>query len=185
MDIITLAGPRGTGKTTIGKKLATNLGYKFVELDRFMDKVLEEHSGSIEYAKKFGWDEWMKQVHKCVREVLKIYKDKKIVFEVGYGSIYSQFPESEKVAKLLREKTKLFLILPSEDEEASIEILFKRERKRKMWESWSDDKLRRKIREDYLERVSGMKDVVHHTFHVEGDMPEIAARKIEKLIVSG
>ena len=49
-----IIGPRGSGKTTIGKKLAEKTGYQFIDTD----KLIFEHAGMsiADIVKQQGWD---------------------------------------------------------------------------------------------------------------------------------
>lgn len=181
MDIITIVGPRAAGKSTIGKALAKKTGYKFIEMDRLMDAEL--NGKSLEYMFTKGTNEYMKVFHRILKGVLKQYKNKKIVIEGGYGQIHSENDESKHIAKTFQESSKIVLIVPEKDIEASTDILFKRERKRKMWDHFNDVELRDKIRKDLLERISGMEKIAHETVHVEGRSQEEVSTEICKLFL--
>jgi shikimate kinase len=183
MTVITLVGPRGVGKSTVGKELAVFLNYKFIKIDDVMDRyLLEKEGGLSEYAKKYGWAAFMKELHKGVKKVLKKYKDDKIVLEGGYGSICSEFPESKLIARLLKKNTQIVLLIPNKDDEKSISMLFEREREREFWKGWNKEKLRKKVRQDYLERINGMKVAVHYVVYVKKKSPKKIAREIEELL---
>lgn len=181
MGIITIVGPRATGKSVVGKKLARKLGYKFIEIDRFLDEVLEKEGGSWKFLMEHGANAYYEVLHKAVKDLLNLHKDK-IIFEGGYGSIYSEFPESKNIARTLKRKTKIVLLVPEREEEASIQILYKRERARDVWKDMGDEDLREKVRKDYLERIPGMKKIAHHTIHIEGRSPDAVAEEISKFM---
>ncbi len=51
MDTLILIGPMGSGKTTLGKKLAKELGVPFADTDKL---VAKEHGSIVEIFAKFG-----------------------------------------------------------------------------------------------------------------------------------
>ena len=79
---IVLIGFRGTGKSTIGKKLALSLGIKYLSID---DLIRKEFNLSItEIIEKYGWAIFRKKES----EIIKSLKSKKnIVIDTGGGSI--------------------------------------------------------------------------------------------------
>ena len=47
-----------------------------------------------------------------------------------------------------------------------------------------DNDLREKVRQDYLERIPGMKKIAHHTLHIESRSPNKVAEEIGKFLKS-
>jgi shikimate kinase len=58
MNLIFLIGFMGCGKTTLGKKLASRLGYTFIDLDHILEA--QEGMTIAEYFSKFGEDAFRK-----------------------------------------------------------------------------------------------------------------------------
>ena len=65
LGLIFLVGFMGCGKTTLGRKLASRLGYEFMDLDHILEA--KEDMTIAEYFKKFGEDAF----RKLESEVLK------------------------------------------------------------------------------------------------------------------
>lgn len=181
-DIVTLVGPRSVGKSSIGKIMAKSLGWILIDLDEYMNKVLEKDGGIGGFTKKFGWDKYMKILHKELKILLSSLKDKKVVLDCGGGTISSEFPESELNAHLLKRHSKIVLILPHEEEEGGLQILLEREKNRPHFSGRSHKELEEKTRKDYFERVPGMKKFAHEIIHTNEKPPREIAKIIEKLI---
>tara|TARA_Y100000034_G_C6706797_1_gene311995 strand:+ start:69 stop:629 length:561 start_codon:yes stop_codon:yes gene_type:complete len=181
-DIVTLVGPRSVGKSSIGKIMAKSLGWTYIDLDEYMNQILKKDGGIGGFTKKYGWDTYMKVLHKELKKLLSSLKSKKVVLDCGGGTISSEFPESELNAHLLRRHSKIVLILPNEDEEKGLQVLLEREKTRKHFFDWSHDKLKDKTRKDYFERVLGMRNFAHHIIHTNKQPPRKIAKLIEKLI---
>lgn len=66
MGLIFLVGFMGCGKTTMGRKLASTLGYEFIDLDH----ALEAHAGMpiLEYFNTHGEDEFRKLESAILKE---------------------------------------------------------------------------------------------------------------------
>ena len=79
---IVLIGFRGTGKSTVGKKLASLLGVEYVSTD---DLIRQHFNLSItEIIEKYGWDIFRKKES----EIIKSLKSKNnVVIDTGGGSI--------------------------------------------------------------------------------------------------
>jgi shikimate kinase len=77
---IYLIGFMGSGKSTVGKRLALRLNYSYVD----MDKTIEEESGMTirEIFKKKGEDEFRRIEHKLI---LKTVKMNNVVVSTGGG----------------------------------------------------------------------------------------------------
>ena len=183
MAIITLVGPRSVGKSTVGKNLASSLGYKYVNTDEVMDKKWEKQGGIGKYTTKYGWDSYYKQLNNYFRRNLDSFKKEKgVILDCGGGTIYSEFPGSRLNAKLLKGNSKIVLILPDQDLEKGYEILFERERKRPHFKTWDPKKLKSKVVEDYKSRVPGMLEYADHVVHADQNSPEKLAKLIEACV---
>ena len=181
-DIVTLVGPRSVGKSSIGKIMAKSLGWIFIDLDEYMNQVLKNDGGIGGFTDKYGWNAYMKVLHKELKELLTSLKNKKVVLDCGGGTISSEFPESELNAHLLKRHSKIVLILPHEDEERGLQILLEREKTRKHFFDWPIEKIEEKTRKDYFERVPGMEGFAHEIIHTNEKPPKEIAKLIEKLI---
>lgn len=79
-----IIGPRGSGKTTIGKKLAESKGYQFVDTDKL---ILEKAGKTIaEIVEQHGWD-YFRQLE---TDVLKSIMQDKTVVSTGGGLVLAQ-----------------------------------------------------------------------------------------------
>ena len=78
---IYLIGFMGSGKTTIGKKLANKLGFQFVDLDALFEKTLQ--MSILDYFEKFGESEFRKEERKILQ---KSFELSKAVISCGGGT---------------------------------------------------------------------------------------------------
>jgi shikimate kinase len=145
---IILIGPRSVGKSTIGKRLAAKLKLKYFDFDM----VVEHELGDIDnYIKNNEVDSYRKKERKILVESLSKLTCE-FVMSVGGGTVASQLHHiSELNSRDLKNLGKIIYLSPSEDEDRSIELLRKRELKRKGNQSFEHTKklygLRRKIYE--------------------------------------
>lgn len=181
-DIITMVGPRSVGKSTIGKVLAKELGWEFIDLDEYMNAVLKKDGGIGGFTDKYGWQTYMDLLHAELKKLLEIMQGKKLVLDCGGGTISSQFPASAKNAHLLNRRSKIVLILPDENDETNLKLLLERERKRPHFTNYPIDVLEKKVREDYFERLPGMKQFAHEIIHTKLLPPRDVAIIIKKII---
>jgi len=93
MTRIALIGYRGTGKSTIAKLLAKDLGFGLVELDRVIDERAGEKIPEI--VSKFGWEKFRDLETEFLADILK--KDNTI-FDLGGGVV-----EREENRKLIKD----------------------------------------------------------------------------------
>lgn len=78
---LVLIGMPGSGKTTIGKKIAKELNYKFLDMDEFIE---EKHGKTIEDLFSKGEEYFRAEESKCCEEISKI---KTTVISTGGGVI--------------------------------------------------------------------------------------------------
>jgi len=79
---IILGGLRGTGKTMIGKKIATILGYRFVDTDRLIEQKSKMKIAEI--VKDYGWEKFRNMEHEIAKKLSKV---KKTVISTGGGML--------------------------------------------------------------------------------------------------
>lgn len=86
-----IIGPRGSGKTTIGKKLAEKTGYQFIDTD----KLIFEHAGMsiADIVKQQGWD-YFRQLES---QVLASIEPQKAIVSTGGGIILAS--ENQQVMR--------------------------------------------------------------------------------------
>jgi len=69
---IILIGMPGSGKTTVGEKLAKNIGFKFIDTDRYIEKTARKPLSKI--FKEEGEEEFKKIEEECILDMdLKNY----------------------------------------------------------------------------------------------------------------
>ncbi|QCJ69166.1 shikimate kinase AroL [Providencia heimbachae] len=86
-----IIGPRGSGKTTIGKQLAEYKGYQFVDTDKL---ILERAGKSIaEIVKQHGWD-YFRQLES---DVLQSIKQDNVIVSTGGGIILAE--ENQRIMR--------------------------------------------------------------------------------------
>ena len=80
--IITLLGFMGSGKTTIGKKLAKKLNYVFIDLDHAIEHCEEQSINDI-FAKK--GEDYFRQIESKILHIT-LHEKKNIVLSLGGGT---------------------------------------------------------------------------------------------------
>lgn len=78
---IFLIGFMGSGKSTLGKKLAHNLGYEFIDLDKYIE---EEESRSIQQIFDEDGEDYFRKLERVYLH--RIIDDEKIVISTGGGT---------------------------------------------------------------------------------------------------
>jgi shikimate kinase len=169
MDIITLVGPRAVGKSTVGRILANEMGYQFFDVDKYMHNKLEKEGGIGMYVDKYGWKKYMNLLrwtlrHEIMPEIIE--SNKKVVLDCGGGMIGSEFGASKSMAKLLRKHSKIIMLIPHEDDQKGLKILYERELERPYWKGLPLEEIKEEIRKHYYERVPLIKKQAHHIIHV-------------------
>ena len=92
---IILLGYMGSGKTETGKALSRVLHYKFVDLDRYIEKKTKRNISEIFEQK--GEAYFRKKEKKYLKKILK--KDKNLIIALGGGT-----PEIEGIMELINAK---------------------------------------------------------------------------------
>lgn len=146
---ITLIGPRSVGKSTVGKALSKRIKIRYIEGDKRMHKELKKHGG-LDKVIKSGKTHLIEQ--KAVPLIVKILQNKKIILDLAGGAISSKKHKkvSERIIKIITEKSCVIGLLPFKNNKESIEFLFNRERKRKHFKKEDKRSLKNQVKKDYL-----------------------------------
>lgn len=109
---ITLVGMSGVGKSTIGKKLAKDIGWNFVDTDRLMEKDFGKSVQKI--VKELGDQVFMDTEAKKINEFLK---SKNTIFAPGGSIIYSEkvMDSLSKISKIIYLERDLDFLLKNID----------------------------------------------------------------------
>jgi len=113
---IVLIGLPSSGKTSVGKKLATKLNFDFIDIDDLISKIhkinkKENHNVQTIY-QKYGKN-YFREIEK--RAIKKVKTFENCVIATGGGAI-----ENKKNAEILRENNKIIFL------DCNIDILLKR-----------------------------------------------------------
>ena len=78
---IYLIGYRATGKTTVGRALATKLNRRFIDVDQ----IIEENAGMpvSEIVNRFGWDEFRRKEAAVISDIAQNQLEKRVVATGG------------------------------------------------------------------------------------------------------
>ena len=148
---VTIVGPRSIGKSTISRILSKKLGYEHAESDNLMHNEMIKYGG-LDKAIKTGKTELiMKKGPKVADNALR---NDKIVFDLAGGAISSRkgtkMGVCQKIIKTISKKSYVVGLLPFENDEKSIKLLFQRERKREHFSGMDLEELNENVRKDYL-----------------------------------
>lgn len=99
---IFLIGMRGSGKTTLGKKLAARLNYEFIDMDLFFNQI--ENRTITQAVEKDGWAYFRAKESMILKQIIFKENPKKVI-STGGGIILS--PENRQ---LIRENGLCFFL---------------------------------------------------------------------------
>ena len=84
MTSIVLVGPRGSGKTTVGKKLSLMLDFPFVDTDA---EFIQQYGAISDFVDKHCWKEFRRLETELITCICQKYQHAKIVFVPGGGAV--------------------------------------------------------------------------------------------------
>jgi len=70
MVSIVLIGPRGSGKTVVGKELSSILGYPFVDADT---EFTQRHGTITDFVKKHNWEKFREAENRLIIDLCRKY----------------------------------------------------------------------------------------------------------------
>lgn len=180
--IITITGPRSVGKSTISKILAKKLKMKYISADAIGEKALKKHGGLDNAIKTGIIKNFIKK--RGYSLLKKEYKKDNFVFDLSAGSISSEdFPKASKeLRNLAISKSLVIGLLPFEDKNSSINLLFKRERKRVHFNNLNKKELLSKTRKHYIKLIPLFNTFCDIIIYTENKDPRIISDNIIKLI---
>ncbi len=180
---ITITGPRSVGKSTISKLLAERLDLGLISSDSLADEALQASGGLDKAIKSRGIDDFVR--NESLELIKKVYdKNNDFVFDLARGAVSSgKFSEiSEKVRKIVKEKSKVIGLLPFEDDEKSIKFLFDREKNREHFKEMDEKKLFDQTEEDYFKFLKVTGEICKKIVYVGGkSVGEITEEIIKKI----
>lgn len=163
---IVLIGFRGTGKTTVGKKLAKKLKMKYVSTDKQIEKKTAMSIKKI--VKKFGWKKFRAVESKVVEDISK--KDNLIV-DCGGGVILKK----ENVKNL--KKNGVLILLT-----ADVETIKKRIKKSRTRPPLKGYNFLNEIKDVLTERRKKYKAAADHTINTSNLGIDEVTKKIIQFI---
>ena len=173
MDKIVLIGFRCVGKTTIGRRLAETLNWKFLDLDIEIQKETEKTIKELVEEK--GWDYF----RKVEKESMKKLKDmKNVVIALGGGSVIH-----EDEMKLLFKKS--FIVWLYSSPEVILERMKKDKKTISQRPSLKNSGLEKEIRDVLKERIPLYEKFSHFKIDTDDIDVEGAVEKILKNIPQG
>ena len=133
--IISLCGFMGAGKSTVGKYLAQFLGYKFIDLDIYIEQKLG--MSVSDFFSQNGEEAFRKEEFIALSEIVEeFYRTKSnLILALGGGTV-----TREACASIVREKTTGVYLYCHKDE--LVRRLRKRTANRPLLQGKSDDELR-------------------------------------------
>lgn len=151
---LTLIGPRSIGKTTIGKVLAKKLKIPYFDFDKYVEKEIH---GIDNHIKNYGVDSYRIKEQKILKKFIKSLP-KKFVISVGGGTIASQMKTiSRNNSKILKKISKIIYLSPSDSRNKAVNMLYKREKKRKGRKTYIEVKNLFILRKPVYEKVYDIK----------------------------
>jgi len=126
MDSIILIGPRGSGKTSVGKEISLIMDdIKFIDAD---EEFIRLHGPIKDIVDKKGWPEFRRLESALLINICKNNEKYKIVLAVGGGAVAHNQGEEYRARNVttLKEFGNIFYLLPYKDLNQSARMLTER-----------------------------------------------------------
>lgn len=126
-----LIGPIGSGKSSVGRKLAEILGWGFVELDDLRDAWYPEF-GIDRNAERDAWKRgglvgltafWKPFEVQSVERVMREHPTDTVIALGGGQSVYEDEAQFARVKAALGAASRVILLLPTENPEKAMDVL--------------------------------------------------------------
>lgn len=154
-----IIGPRSVGKTTIGKNLAKRLNLKYFDFDEIVEKRLK---GINKFISIYGADSYRKEERNILKKFL-LRLPKRFIVSVGGGTVASQlYNISKRNIKDLKRVAKIIYLSPAKTKKYALDILYKRERKRKGDKTYEETEKLFKLRKPIYESIYDIKIIVNN-----------------------
>ena len=182
MNNITITGPRSVGKTTISKMLAKELKLKRISSDEIGEKALKKVGGLDKAIKNGTIKEFIRK--KGYPSIIKQYINKNFIFDLSVGSFTSgEFKKaSREVRSIAKKKSFVLGLLPFKNKKDSIDLLHKREIKRKHFKNTDKKKLLERTKKRYFEQSNILKENCDLIIYVQNNKPKKIINEISKKI---
>ena len=115
MKPIVIVGPRCSGKTSVGKKAAEILGWKFIDGDEYIvGKFKPDYADIDAFVAANGWGAFRKVEAESIEELCKKFGGLEVVFTPGGGAVAHDKGEEyrQKNVKALRAFGNVYYIIP-------------------------------------------------------------------------
>ena len=157
---IRLIGPGGAGKSTIGARLAAQLGVPFVDLDR---RLVDQVGDISEYIGRHGYDTYARANVETYRSLLDEETGPRVwALSSGFMTYAADIhPDYARLRRELEHCPRTFVLLPSFDREICVA-----------------ETVRRQLARPFARQPSREEEVIRARFEI---YVSLAARKIETL----
>ena len=162
---IALVGMMGCGKTTIGKLIAKELGFSFIDTDEL---IVEEENRSINKIFEENGEEYFREIETSI--LIKTLNNDNQIISTGGGII-----KKDENIKLLKEKS-IFIYLEADDK-----TLYNRVKNNKGRPLLNVDNMQEKITTLLKERENKYKQA-HNTISTKNKEPNDIANEITGII---
>ena len=117
-----LVGPRGSGKTTVGKTVASMLSYPFVDAD---EEFVRCYGAITNFVHAYGWEAFRKQETELIADICRAYQSNRIVLAPGGGAVAhdNEIQYRNRNVEQLRKFGAVFYLLPYPDLKQSTLVL--------------------------------------------------------------
>ncbi len=174
-----LIGPMGAGKSTLARLIAEKTGLPQCPMDRYRWQYYAEIGYDHEHAEELGRDHGFRAVYDywkpfeahAVQRLLAEHSDCVIDFGAGH-SVFEDPELFECVRGALEPFRNVVLVLPSADENESIEVLARRA------QSPSQDALELNV---HFVRHHSNRNLAKHVVYTNGRTPEETAQEVMRL----
>ncbi len=179
---IVITGPRSVGKTTISKLVAEKLSLPYVSSDQLSEDALKNKGGLDRVIKSGELKDFIAE--KGYTLILSVFDGDKFVFDLSGGSVTSRtFQEaSEKVRQKAKESAFVLGLLPFEDSEKSINLLFSREKEREHFKDMNKEELFQKVKDSFLKFPEKFESFCDKIIYTRERNPEEIAEEIIRII---
>ena len=122
MDSVVLIGPRGSGKTAVGKRLSRLLQLPFIDAD---EEFTRHHGYITDFVSQHGWEEFRRLETELIADIYAQHRYDKVVFATGGEAVSHNQSEQYRTRNVesLSGLGLIFYLLPYPDLGRSAAVL--------------------------------------------------------------